>query len=451
MLRRVGFVVSCVALVAATACGPSVSNGDDGPGAGEPDAYTGEFSGLTGTVWAPGNAPGMVPPGHEIPISNALVYLSIAQPAPIPQETYCERCVHADGVLSNALGEFQIPQVIPNTYWLVIQKGQFRIETQIIIGEGARALEPDLTTLPSKSDPANGKWIPRIALAGGSYDQLEGIMGKMGIGEVDANGVFVATSAAGNFDLYSNGNFSIDSQALGSLTDLVSDLDRMLQYHIIFIPCSGSSNASALQSQANLTNIREYVAAGGKLYVTDWSGEWMDNVFPEQVTLGGTVDTPAAAWNEATTTWDTSKFGSADGIYYDSEGAEAVDTDLHEWLNGQTGPLPNSAGEGVFNANDMRFVDNYNTIERLTGVQIGVDGEGFPIIDEPNAFVIGPDRLDGEKKPLTVSFQPTGCGRVLFSTYHTTPNSHQGLVPQERVLLYLIMEIGVCNDGPIID
>jgi len=50
------------------------------------------------------------------------------------------------------------------------------------------------------------------------------------------------------------------------------------------------------------------------------------------------------------------------------------------------------------------------------------------------------------KRPMTVTYEPVGCGRVLFSTYHTTDSVHVGLVPQERVLLYLIMEIGVCRD-----
>ena len=50
------------------------------------------------------------------------------------------------------------------------------------------------------------------------------------------------------------------------------------------------------------------------------------------------------------------------------------------------------------------------------------------------------------KKPLTVTYEPTGCGRVLFSTYHTTDSTHVGLVPQERVLLYLIMQIGMCQE-----
>jgi hypothetical protein len=56
----------------------------------------------------------------------------------------------------------------------------------------------------------------------------------------------------------------------------------------------------------------------------------------------------------------------------------------------------------------------------------------------------------GVKQPLTVTFQPTGCGRVMFSTYQTANGHHPGLYPQERILLYLIMEIAVCSDNPVV-
>jgi hypothetical protein len=52
--------------------------------------------------------------------------------------------------------------------------------------------------------------------------------------------------------------------------------------------------------------------------------------------------------------------------------------------------------------------------------------------------------------PLTVTFEPNGCGRVMYSTYHTADLSHPGLLPQERVLLYLILQIGECKSGPVI-
>ena len=58
----------------------------------------------------------------------------------------------------------------------------------------------------------------------------------------------------------------------------------------------------------------------------------------------------------------------------------------------------------------------------------------------------GSDSSPVPRKPLTVSYEPVGCGRVVFQTYHTTDDRHVGLAPQERVPLYLIMEIGTCRD-----
>jgi len=422
---------------------------------------------LTGTVWAPGNAPGMVPAGQEIPLHGAVVRLTVAPPDPIPQAAYCERCVEVSGThaISAHDGSFTITGISPADYWLVVQKGQFRIETQITIGElENRELGAELTTLPSQADPSSGRWVPKVAIATGSYDDLQDVLGKMSIGTVDASGSYEVAAGTESIDWYSNGGEEYAGMA-GSLDSLVQDLGRMMQYHIIFIPCSGSGNTTALQSQANLRNIRDYVALGGKLYVTDWSGEWMDNVFPEQITLandggvddpfgglgGGDHDTPAAAYNRASDSWDTSLFGDADGSSYDSNNAEVVDEDLFTWLNGQMGPSAESPDTIItFDASHFDVVDSWNTIEATTPVEVGVDEEGLPLIDTPKAYVIGGHGSETPKLPLTVTFEPAGCGRVLYSTYHTTDTAHAGLVPQERILLYLIMEIGVCVEDVIL-
>ncbi|MCA9695845.1 MAG: hypothetical protein KC636_40080, partial [Myxococcales bacterium] len=56
------------------------------------------------------------------------------------------------------------------------------------------------------------------------------------------------------------------------------------------------------------------------------------------------------------------------------------------------------------------------------------------------------------KYPLTVTGE-YGCGRILFTAYHTVEgSSYTGLTPQELVLMYLILEIGVCQvpfDPPV--
>ena len=445
-------------LTACTAGTPPMGRTDGGGsrdgGTSNPEAGPRiNYAGVRGTVWAPGNAPGAVPAGHEIPIFDALVRVTPARVRPIPDMVYCEACIDVAGphARSGHDGSFQLSNIIPGNYWLTVEKGQFRIEREISLGEGEMLdLTAALTTLPSVHDPARGQTVPSIAIGTGSYDELEDVLGKMGIGTVDSSGGYAIGPGADRIHWYENGG-DLYSGSMASLEELVRDLPRMLRYHIIFIPCSGDGNTSALQDQAVLRNLREYVAAGGKLYVTDWSGEWMDNVFPAFVQLeDSTTDTPASAYDAASNTWNTSQFGDADGSLYTSNNAEAVDPDLYSWLNGQTGPTPEGGGVQTYDARHFEVVDNWNTIMALNRVDVGFDAEGLPVTDTPVAFVIGGHDDEEPRRPLTVTFEPAGCGRVLFSTYHTTGATHQGLVPQERILLYLIMEIGVCKEGPIL-
>jgi len=286
-------------------------------------------------------------------------------------------------------------------------------------------------------------------MAVGNHDHLEDILGKLGMGAVDGDGEYMRNVTNARIHIWENGGWGFDDVSYGTLGQLVNDLEQMLHYHIIFIPCSGDSYTNVLSNQAVLRNIRDYVQAGGKLYVTDWSGEWNDNVFPEQITLGPDEDTPANAYDRSADTWNTWLFGDADGGLYDSPNAEAIDEDLHAWLHGQEGPVAdNYSSQSVFNAGSFVAEGNWNVIDNLTTVHVGTDVEGEPIYDTPHVWVRGGSEYSPEpKKPLTVTYEPAGCGRVLFSTYHTTNNTHNGLTPQERVLVYLIMEIGVCRSG----
>jgi hypothetical protein len=43
-----------------------------------------------------------------------------------------------------------------------------------------------------------------------------------------------------------------------------------------------------------------------------------------------------------------------------------------------------------------------------------------------------------------------GCGRIQFTSYHAAEFfDYVGLSPQELILLYTILEIGVCQDNPL--
>src|SRR3990172_1797215 len=134
-LRLVSTVATLVLAGSMIACGPSTGGADDDGDGGSgvdadlagPDAYTGPITKVSGRVWMPNYSPDQAA-GQEIPVFGALVYLSGTRPDAIPQQVYCEECVNAPGnaKFSSWDGAFEI-DAIPGTWWLVIQKGQFRL------------------------------------------------------------------------------------------------------------------------------------------------------------------------------------------------------------------------------------------------------------------------------------------------------------------------------------
>jgi hypothetical protein len=436
-------------------CGPSsVREGDGGsPGDGGGPPPPPPAGSLRGTVWAPGNAIGAVPDGYEIPVAGAIVYLAGESPPAIPDEVYCDRCEDRPYayVISDPKGGFQLNGIGPGEHLLVIEKAQFRIETTVVVPEGVGVdLPPAQTTLPSRHDPDAGLWIPRVAIAIGDSDHIEDIFGKIGILDVDGAGRVLESSFAATDRVVLYGN-PIDppfpAQHEGTITELFGDLDTMKRFHIIFVPCNYETDVSALATPAVRQNIRDYVAAGGKLYVTDWSAEWEDAAFPEWIAFDTSIDTTPAMAGAGT-------IGTGDGDFgHFALHARVEDPTLATWLDGQKAPLviptggeeldfPSEYAEGVIDASDFVIEQNWTLIRDLPEVTIG------DTTLQARTWISG-DYL-GTYYPHTVTFEPS-CGRVLYSTYHTAQQTHQHLVPQERVLLHLIMEIGVCNDGPIVD
>lgn len=434
------------------ACGPGrrddTGNGSgSGSGSNCPTCST-----ITGKVWAPKYGPGEAPPGQEIPIFGATIYVSDTRPAPIPQQVYCEPCIDTPqgAVSSKHDGSFELSVDGKGHYFLVIQKGPFRLEQEIDVNYGVTALPPSATTLPSRLDSQNGAWIPKVAIARGNYDAIEDILGKVGFGSMDGSGQKLGTTD-GEITFY-------DWAGTGptSVQYLVQNINELRKYHIVFFPCSTDVADAVFTDQNNLKNIRQFVAEGGKLYVTDWSGEVGDRAFPPQIELGddgfSTADSKGT-YDPMALTGTLTTVGDADGSLYDADDGKAVDPDLNMWLGLQTGPTEDNPTPSIYNANFFTVAHNWNYITKLTSVMKGNDDMGNPVYDDPKAWVTGSDGSHGAG-PLAVTYEPAGCGKVLYSTFQTSGASasemHAGLTPQERVLLFLIMEISSCTKNPII-
>jgi len=387
---------------------------------------------LSGTVWGPNG---------EIPVSGALVYTSKLEPEGIPQEVYCAECAELDGsswfTLSNPDGTFELNAAPGDDYYLVVRKGEFMRVTLVDVDGGPTELDDELTTLPDHNDPDNGLYIPLIAVGNGTFDRIEDALGKFGLGDTSIAGFeerLVPNTE--QFDLWDNGQSPATDgfTSQGTFEDLVSDPEALAQYHIIFIPCSGDTYLSALSDPVNVENIRNWVAAGGRWYVADWAHEWVREVFPEYQTFHGEP-------------------GSGDLGSYDSL-ADVLDMGLLEWLEAipdplkDINPLNDESHPTLYQLPQVQTVDNWSGIQTINPV-IVQDKEGNDVDVGYKTWLEGPGGggiSGGTTVPLTVTGQ-FGCGKIQFTSYHTAEFfDYVGLSPQELVLIYTILEIGVCQD-----
>jgi hypothetical protein len=382
--------------------------GDDCAGINPPDPD----AMLTGFVYAP---------NLEIPISGALVYLTNEDPEPIPDGVYCAECVElpcdAQFVLTQPNGSFSLPAVSGPGQKLVVQKGQFLHITDLTVAPGNNPVPPIDSSLPGEWNPTAGHYIPRIAVYEIYNDSIFNLLAKIGLGQVNASGELVMGTE--QFDI-------LDPYADA---DMLDSYGEMQNYHIIFIPCMSQGGLGDV-SPIREFNIRDWTEAGGKWYVTDWANEYLYEPFPNYQDFHQAFD--------------------PDLGLYESQGT-IVDPDLQAWLAALPAPLKD-IGSGyptVNNLPSVMFEDNWSGIDAIHDIFVE-DQNAEQVNVGHHTWVEGPCGACSDSasvRPMTVSGQ-YGCGRMMFSTYHTTEATHLGLTPQELVLLYIILEIGVCHGEP---
>ena len=383
---------------------------------------------LTGTVWAPNGT---------IPVSGALVYVTAEEPEGIPQTVYCAECLELTcaqyHTFTGADGSFELDTLAGDGKYLVVQKGQFLRIQEYDIQEGEVVLGDELTTLPDHTDPAAGVYIPKIAIADGSYDRLEDAFGKFGLGDtMIADFEERLIPGTEPFDLWENGQDpSFDGfVSQGGFDQLVQNYALMEQYHVIFVPCSSNTYNSVINQPQVQQNIHDWVEAGGRWYVADWSNDWINDVFPQYQTF------------------NDDGFGIDIGSY-DSLGT-VLDTGLLAWLEAlpdplkDINPLNDEEHPTLFELPQVQTVDNFSALDAIAPVLVD-DGMGGQVDVGHDVWLEGPH--DGQTKPLTVTGQ-YGCGKIQFTTYHAAEFfNYVGLSPQELVLFYTILEIGVCQES----
>jgi hypothetical protein len=410
--NRLWPILALATIATALACG-NVGRGDDDDGSSDSDADTDTWDDWTGDV---GNLVGTVlAPSGLFPVAGALVYLSVTVPPPFPTSVFCEACEDMTAkwwTLTGPDGTFQLSNIpaVSGTFHLVVQKGLFRRITLIDVQGGMNDIPLSQTTLPGDNSGDGLATIPRFAVLLNSYDLAEDMLAKLGMADLGGDGHFVQGSE--HFDCFDDGN----TMGYPASSQVFAGQDTLNGYHMVFFPCiCNTLGTSFVQSHADM--LRNWVSAGGKLYASCWASQWAEFPFPEYIEFSGD---------------DTSYVVGSVGLY-DTNG-RIEDPTMRAWLE-VVAPTENLDAFPFHGA--WVKMDNTNVVQ---------DGHGLP----ENGGAVTPvtwatDVQQYPNSPLTVTYD-WDCGRVFFSSYQVVESGASTAIrPQEFVLLYLMMEVGVCT------
>lgn len=436
--------LAVVALGACGAVGASVHNNQNGNQNGNQNQNTnynpadaGPVGGLVhvkGVVWSPGADLSTTLENNRFPIPGAAV---IAYPGPPPemhQGTYCNECVEIPTSAPNAItevdGSFQL-DLLPNvTYYLTIQKGEFRRVTQYTTPDAPDEVweisytpgqaRPAELTLPAKTDLNAGDNAPKIGVIHGMYEDMSSLFDSLGM-------------TYGGMDV------------VEVSSDIIRNASELQKYNVLIVTCGDD------WSGTDTDTLRSWVEGGGKLYVDDFNYDFVEQVWPDFL-----------SWYQE----DDNSFNGGMGAC--GEGSPGMTGECNNWseydFNGDPGDptfaqwlaVPDvNRGSSIYLVEAWDYL--YNLGEGIVGVadecptpHCGPNGEVYM---EPKVWMYNNDGTSFANHPAATVSWPYYCGKVLYTVYHTTGgmgDTHAELLLQEKIMMYLIMEIQTCSSGPVV-
>jgi hypothetical protein len=450
---------------------------------------------LTGRVITAGRADDDA--ANQVGVPNAFVYiLTNNDPAFLPEfvdgipegETACDRCDGQDlgpvlaGGTTDALGYFQVEGNVPVgvEFILVTKVGRFRRGVQVVIPEtgacGVNEVPITDTRLPRSMTDGLGVNIPKTAIATGNIDAMECVFEKMGID----HGEFSVGDAANAQRIHLYGTDGAEMpEGNPPETDLTGDSARMTQYDMMVMDCRGANYLNP-PADAGLDNVRDYVNRGGRMFASHLSYQWIcrNGEDPyDEATATETGLRPSAEYENCEQSPNPGP-DDEEGMGIVSIGRpganpEKIDA-FAEWLENE-GAAINTNGQYEFDILEPRDLTT----------AVGESSEEFVFRGD-----IDTDSVQQYSFNTPYGSPPeAACGRVAYSGFHVSaagpdeppamdadagagggmlggggfgggvgnqpfanavfPEHCEGdLTPQEKVLLWMLFDLGACVGDP---
>jgi hypothetical protein len=455
---------------------------------------------LTGRVITPGRTDGNT--GNQVGVPNAFVYIlrnnNVGDLPPIDEGIpstgqRCDRCEDQQlgpvlaGAVTDAHGNFTIEGNIPVgvQFVLVVKAGKFRRAVQYTLSAGAACQTTALPTAAASNPTRLARHlndglavhIPRIAIATGDYDAMECVFWKMGFASSGATNVFSAPQLNGRIHLYrdngawpdacsacANGATSCvqtNCPGCGSCSGstscnncrntwrtglnherLFENGGRIREYDMVISDCRGDINGLPTSGSAGAANIRTYANAGGRVFASHWSHNWI-----EDGSTAYSPSNPLATGLNPAVNWQPHDTNISNGTGHISQGRANSSPRIQTFI------------EWMVNESAVPSADNltFNIPEpRSRAASLGTYTEEFVhcnggVCDRESRW--RPQQL-AFYTPYAPPAADASCGRVVYTGYHVSVTGTNGetfpshcsgtLSATEKTLLYLLFDLGAC-------
>jgi hypothetical protein len=411
----------------------------------------------------------------------------------------CDRCEDQDlgpllaGAITDSTGNFTIEGNVPVgvDFLLVVKAGKFRrVVTHQLPAQAACAttalpttmsddpMVPDNPTrLPRTLSDGLAVNLPKIAITTGRIDAMECVFEKMGVAATEFGNFGSPASVhlyRGRGETGSPEGARIDDLTPNDV-DLYGSLARMESYDMVVSDCEGGGWDSTFTQRGNGDDdsqggvVRQYVNRGGRMFASHLSFSWLhqNGLTPYD---GTSAETARATGLGLSSTWFTTTNANTVGTGVVSlvGSRPRVSPRIDGFASWLANESVTTAPDYVFRITDPRSQNE--TIAEGTE-EFVYRSDAAPETDEVNYSDSGNGRV--QQFSFNTPFGAPAdavCGRVAYSGFHVAPTgggsapfatkifpehcrdalaNNGDLTPQEKVLLYMLFDLGACvGDEP---